>query len=289
MHAERAGMRRLMLLLVWLPAGAALHAAQPAPLTAAQAQGLIQRALANELKAAQDTSHPVRYELHKTTPRLTSTKEIYETRDGAVARLVAVNDKPLSAEDEQKEQARLAALESDPGLQRHRKQGEDADAARALKVLRVLPSAFHYQYEGPMETPGGRVQRYTFKPNPGFSPPDLETEVLTQMSGEIHIDPANERATRLEAHLNQDVDFGWGILGRLNKGGWIVIEQGDVGGGLWRTVHFQMALSGRVFLRTRVFDTTEDESQFAPLPVGMSYAQAIEEMRKDAAAGEEPR
>jgi hypothetical protein len=289
MHAERAGMRRLMLLLAWLPAGAALHAAQPAPLTAAQAQGLIQRALANELKAAQDTSHPVRYELHKTTPRLTSTKEIYETRDGAVARLVAVNDKPLSAEDEQKEQARLAALESDPGLQRHRKQGEDADAARALKVLRVLPSAFLYQYEGPMETPGGTVQRYTFKPNPGFSPPDLETEVLTQMSGEIHIDPANERATRLEAHLNQDVDFGWGILGRLNKGGWIVIEQGDVGGGLWRTVHFQMALSGRVFLRTRVFDTTEDESQFAPLPVGMSYAQAIEEMRKDAAAGEEPR
>ncbi len=54
------------------------------------------RALANELRAAQDTSHPMRYQLRKTSPRLTTTKEIYETRDGDVARLVAINDKPLS-------------------------------------------------------------------------------------------------------------------------------------------------------------------------------------------------
>ena len=51
------------------------------------------------------------------------------------------------------------------------------------------------------------------------------------MAGEIWIDPVKLRVVRLEGHLQQDVDFGWGILGRLNKGGWIVIEQADVGGG----------------------------------------------------------
>ena len=188
------------------------------------------RALANELRAAQDASHPMRYRLRKTSPRLTTTKEIYETRDGDVARLIAINDKPLSAADEQKEEARLDALLGDPGKQRRRKQAEDDDAGRALKVLRALPNAFLYQYAGSGQGPAGKVEKFTFRPNPDFSPPDLETQVLTEMAGEIWIDAAHERVVRLEGHLQQDVDFGWGILGRLNKGGWIVIEQADVGG-----------------------------------------------------------
>ena len=69
------------------------------------------------------------------------------------------------------------------------------------------------------------------------------------MTGEIWIDPVHLRVVRLEGHLQQDVDFGWGILGRLNKGGWIVIEQADVGGGQWRTVRFQMQMSGRVVFK----------------------------------------
>ncbi len=255
-------------------------------LSAAQGQALVARALANEYAAARDVSHPMRYELEKTSPRLNTTKKICETRDGDVARLVAVNGKPLSAVDEQKEEARLAELLTDPGRQKRRKLGEDDDQARVLKVLRALPTAFVYQDagpgEGPSDKPGdNRIEKFTFKPNPGFSPPDLETQILTQMSGEIWIDPARLRVVRLEGHLQRDVDFGWGILGRLNQGGWIVIEQADVGGGQWRTVHFQMKMSGRVVWKTRVFDTTEDETGYEPVPAGLGYQKAIEMLRAD--------
>jgi hypothetical protein len=249
---------------------------RPETLTAAEGQALIDRALANELKAAQDASHPMRYQLRKTSPRLATTKEILETRDGEVARLLTVNDQPLSADDEQKEDARLKELLTDPARQRHRKLAEDEDAGRALMVLRVLPNAFVYQYAGQAEGANRRVEKFTFRPNPSFSPPNLETEVLTEMSGEILIDPESDRVTRLEGHLDQDVDFGWGILGRLNKGGWIAIDQADVGGGLWRIVRFKMQMSGRVFFKTRVFDTTEEETKFAPLETGLSYQKAIE-------------
>ena len=151
-----------------------------------------------------------------------------------------------------------------PAKQRRRKQAEEEDADRAINVLRALPSAFLYQYAGPGEGPTGKVEKFTFRPNPKFSPPDLETEVLTAMTGEIWIDPAQERVARLEGHLQQDVDFGWGILGRLNKGGWIVIEQADVGGpgSSGGPCTSQMEMSGRVVFKTKVFDTTEDESQF---------------------------
>jgi hypothetical protein len=265
-------------------AGAIVARAQPAAssLSPAEAQALVDRALANELRAAQDSSHPMRYLLHKTTPRLISTKQIVETKDGEVARLTSVFDKPLSPAAEQQEQARLDALSSNPGQQHHRKQSEDADMARVLKVLRALPYAFTYQYAGPADSPSGAIQKFIFKPNPNFSAPDLETMALSQMSGQILIDAANVRVTRLEGHLDQDVDFGWGILGRLNKGGWIRIDQADVGSDQWRTVHFQMEMSGRVVFKTRIFDTTEDESGFTPVPVRMTYVQAIQMLQADA-------
>jgi hypothetical protein len=243
--------------------------------------GLVQQALANEIRSATNAQHPMRYRLRKQSPRLASTKEIFETSDGAVARLLEINDSPLSAADEEKEQDRLTALLADPGKQRHRKQSEDQDTARAMKVLRALPGAFLYQYKGPGQSANGPVEEYAFRPNPKFDPPDLETQVLTQMTGEIWIDPAQQRVVRLEGHLQQDVDFGWGILGRLSKGGWIILEQADIGEHQWRTVHFQMALSGRVFFKTKVFDTREDESHFVPVPVGTRYQQAIQMMRSE--------
>jgi hypothetical protein len=261
-------------------------------------QALVDRALANELNAAQNAnansdanqnaSHPLRYQLRKTSPRLTTTKEILETEDGEVARLIAVNDQPLSAVDEANEEARLKELLGDPAKQRRRKQAEEEDADRAINVLRALPSAFLYQDAGPGEGPTGKIEKFTFRPNPKFSPLYLETEVLPAMTGEIWIDPVNLRVARLEAHLQQDVDFGWGILGRLNKGGWIVIEQADVGSDMgpdkgpgtgiaeWRTVRFQMQMSGRVVFKARVFDTTEVQSNYAPLPTGTTYQKAIQ-------------
>jgi hypothetical protein len=239
----------------------------------------VRRALAAELANVQDPLHPMRYRLRKSSPRLSTTKQILETKDGAIARLIAINDKPLSAADEQKEQDRLSALLSDPSQQSHRKQAQGEDTKRVLKVLRALPNAFLYEYAGEGQGPQGKVEKFAFTPNPGFEPPDLESHALTEMIGEIWIDAAQSRVVRLEGRLRQDVDFGWGILGRLDKGGWIVIEQANVDDHQWRVVHFQMVMSGRVLFKARSFDTVEDESGFAPLPVGLRYAEAIRMIR----------
>jgi hypothetical protein len=239
---------------------------------------LVTRALSNELSAAQDAGHPMQYRLRKSSPHLISTKEILETKDGAVARLLSINDAAPSLADRQKDEARLDELLADPSRQRRRKQTEQDDTGRALKVLRVLPKAFLYHYAG--ETTGSQtLKRYTFTPNPKFTSTDLELLILGAMSGTLTIDATHERVVRLEGHLGQDVTIGWGILGRLNKGGWLVIQQAEVGAGQWRIVHFQMLMSGRVLFTTRSFDTTEEESQYAPVPLGLSYQQAIQMLR----------
>jgi len=276
---------RFLPIVFYLSAGLPLCAQatqQVQTLSPAQAQALVERALATESRAAQDlshTNHPLRYRLHKTSPRLTSTKEIVETREGDVARLTSINDQPLDAEDEQREQARLQALIDNPSLQQHRKQSEDSDTARALKVLRVLPSAFLYQFAGVGAGPTGPVDKFSFKPNPQFDPPDLETGVLTAMAGEIWIDPVEERVVRLAGSLQQDKDFGLGILGELDKGGYVEIEQADVGDHQWRIVHLRLVMNGRVLFKTKNSNSTQDYSGFTPLPPGLTYRQAIELLR----------
>jgi hypothetical protein len=281
-----------LLLMIWCLGeplqGQVVAEPQSPPLTGEQAQGLVQRALATESRAAQDlshASHPMRYQLHKVSPRLTSLKEIVETRDGDVARLMTINDQPLSAIDEGNEQARLQALMDNPGLQQHRKQSEDSDTARAMKVLRVLPNAFLYEFAGMARNGNATAVKFTFRPNPQFDPPDLETGILTAMAGEIWVDPAAERVVRLAGSLQQNKDFGLGILGELDKGGWVEIEQADVGGGQWRIVHLKLVMNGRILFKQKNSNSEQNYTQFAPLPLDLSYKQAIEMLR----AGSWPR
>jgi len=250
----------------------------PPALTPAQAQALVTRALATELNSAQDTSHPMRYRLHRKSPRLTSTKDVIETRDGDVARLVAIDDKPLTEADQQQEEARLTALERDPSLQRHRKQGEEGDTGIVLRLVRMLPNAFLYQYTGVAAGPRGPVEKFSFVPNPRFSPPDIETQALTSMTGELWIDATQERVTRLEGHLRQDTDYAWGVA-KLRQGGWVVLEQADVGARQWRVVHFQMVMSMRILFKNKSSDTTQDLTGYTPVPAGVDYRKAIQMLR----------
>ena len=268
--------RTLLALLLLLPLAASAQAPRLAP---AQAQALVNRALATELHSAQDANHPMRYRLRRSSPRLTSTKEIVETREGFVARLVEINDRPLSQADEQQEQARLDALLSDPSRQRHRKQSEESDTGIVLKLLRMLPQAFLYDYTGPGQASSGSVQKYRFHPNPRFSPPDLETQALTAMTGEIRIDPGWERVARLEGHLQQDTNYGWGILGKLDKGGWLVLDQAAAAGGQWRIARFQMKMTLRILFKNKDFDTTQQMTGYAPVPANLDYRQAIQLLR----------
>jgi hypothetical protein len=237
---------------------------------------LVRRASQNEL-AASNGNHPFRYQLHKIDDGKITTKEIVETKDGDVARLIAVNDRPLDPDAEKNEIARLNNLAAHPELQAHRRQKEQEDSNRANKMIRLLPDAFVYKYEGMVEGPNGPCYKLSFQPNPNFNPPDHESQVFAGMAGELWIDKAQERMVRLDAHLIADVNFGWGILGKLYKGGSILVEQADVGEHHWETTHMKLSLTGKaLMIKPLSFQTTEDASHFEPVPPDMGYQKAIE-------------
>jgi len=236
---------------------------------------LVRRAAQNELKTDHG-NHPYRYQLHKVDDNKVTTKEIVETKDGEVARLVAQNDKPLDPQAQQAEIDRLNNLEAHPELQAHRHKKEQEDSNRANEMLRLLPDAFLYKYESMVNGPNGPCYRLSFQPNPSFDPPDREAQVYHGMAGELWIDREQERMVKLDAHLIADVDFGWGILGRLYKGGSILVEQADVGEHHWETTRMKLSLTGKaLMIKPLSFQTTEDASHFEPVPPETGYQNAI--------------
>ncbi|HEX3436856.1 MAG TPA: hypothetical protein VHT24_08815 [Pseudacidobacterium sp.] len=249
--------------------------------SAVDTEAIVRRASQNELSSS-NGNHPFRYQLHKIDDGKITTKEIVETKDGDVARLIAVNDKPLDPDAQQAEIGRLNNLAAHPELQEHRHKREQEDSDRANKMTRLLPDAFLYKYEGMVDGPNGSCYRLSFLPNPNFTPPDHESQVFAGMAGELWIDKAQERMVRLDAHLIDDVNFGWGILGKLYKGGSIMVEQADVGDRHWETTHMKLSLTGKaLMIKALSFQTTEDASHFEPVPPEMGYQNAIKMLLSD--------
>lgn len=287
---------RLAVFAVLLGIGWGWGGAQDQAPAAMDAAAVVRRAVAN--RRAEDAAHrPNRFLFHKQDDRRNFTQEIIETPQGDVALLVAVNGNALRPSGRQVERNRLDALDKDPEMQAHRFRREQADAARVENLLQLLPDAFVYQYvdtiscdvsaQPDVEAPGVSLRpiatrppdscyHMTFKPAPNWDPPNIEAKIFRGMAGEIWIDATDDRLVRLNAHLISDVDFGWGIVGRLDKGGTVFLEQSKVGDHDWELTRMKLNLTGKALMvKPLSYHINEELADFAPVAPGTDYHQAI--------------
>jgi hypothetical protein len=247
-------------------------------------QKIVRDASWNELHAP-SPGRSFRFRQRKVDPKVSTVKEIFETRDGDVARLIEKDGKPLPPDEEQAEMERLKNLLAHPELQEHRHKKEQEDGARGDEMVRMLPDAFLYTADGMVDGPNGPCYRLRFRPNPAFTPPDREGQVYHGMVGELWVDQAQLRLVKVDAHLVSDVNFGWGVLGKLYKGGSILVENADVGLHHWETTHMKLQLQGKIMMMKSVdFSTTEDYSNFQMMPQELSYQEAIRLLQNGPAA-----
>jgi hypothetical protein len=269
-----------------LSASSTIALSQAADAVAVDPVVLVRHASWNELHSTAPP-YPVRYKLRKQDEKGITTKEIVPTKEGDVARLIARDDKPLTAEQDKAELDRLSNLLAHPEIQEHRHKREQEDSGREDEMVKLLPDAFLYTYLGIAAGPNGPAHRLAFKPNPNFHPPDREAEVYHGMAGELWIDQGQERIVKLDAHLIDDVNFGWGILGKLYKGGSLSIEQQDVGHHHWEATQLKLNLTGMaLMLKPLSYQTTETQTNFLPVPVNMSYQDAIHLLTSDNAGAQ---
>ena len=171
-------------------------------------------------------------------------------------------------------------LLSSPSEQARHLRQYDEDEERIGRILALLPDAFVYEYDG--EENG--CYRLRFHPNPNYTARTIEARIFHAMSGKLWVDARFKRLARLEGRVEENVDFGFGILGRLYQGGWFRLERVQVSPTDWKTKSLEVHMNIRALLvKNFARETSETRGGFAPVPAGMSLALGLALLEKEQA------
>lgn len=244
-----------------------------------QARDLVRKVVANELKQEEIDKTHYMFKLKKVSPKGTRIQEIVQTDHGSIARTLSVDGQPPTEDQKQAEEQKIQKLIHDPDEQKKKQKREKDDESRAQIMIKALPNAFFYQEIGRE----GETVKLRFRPDPNYQPQSHEESVYTGMAGELWLNIPQQRLRKIDAHLFHDVDFGWGILGRLYKGGGFMVEQEQVDGNHWDSTAMKLDLTGKAMLfKSLVYNEQEYESDFRRLPDHVSLVQGAEILKKGA-------
>lgn len=264
-----------------------LHAQETAH-PAISAAELVRLTVQNEVAAADQTSLKHIFCAHKIGGKESQTHLYVETTQAMAGMLIATDGHALTPQQRQAEINRLDAIASNPDALRRKRAHEKDDTDHSLRILRALPDAFRYEYAGAESgTPqvgsaGAQLVRLKFTPNPSYAAPTRVEQVLTGMQGYLLIDVDQHRLAAIDGTLFRDVSFGWGIIGRLDKGGRFEVEQADVGDGAWEVTEMNLNITGRVLIfKSLNFVSKEVFSDFRSVPSNTTFAQGIELLKTE--------
>ncbi len=242
---------------------------------------LIRAAVNNEV-AANDQDARFMYLDRKEDDHGSSTRLAVETTQATASMLVALDGKPLTPQQRQAEEARLQGMLDHPEEIRKKQRAEKDDAERTTKIVKAMPDAFLYEADGKesgetgVGKPGAELVRLKFRPNPNYQPPSRVEQVLAGMRGVVLVDATEHRIARIDGTLIKDVNFGWGILGHLDKGGHFLVQQADLGDGRWEISRMSLDFTGKILiLKNLKIHSIQLLSDFRPVPANLTFAQGV--------------
>lgn len=236
-------------------------------------------ASANELIDLHHQNSYLRYRMHVIDSKGDQVRDVIESKDGSVARLVLKDGRPLTEEEDKGERQRLNDMIASPSDYFKHVKNEGEGRKLADQMIRLMPDAMIYTYvPGQPQTGrnGGMEVVLDYKPNPKFSPPSTPAEALTGLEGRVWIDAKSHQVVRMEGTIFRAVNFGWGMLAHIYPGGHLVLEQENAGSNRWIFTKFDEDISVRALMVKTVHVRTNVEARsFQTLPGSIPYQDAV--------------
>lgn len=242
----------------------------------AQPNHAVVQMAANE-KAARAQEHHFSYLSEERSTRTGGhlwKEKVVETDDGVLRRLLTVDERPLTPAQTQAEEQRIEGIMVHPEAFRKLNAGHTDDEVKATQLLEILPKAF-------LISPAGEENgctRFSFRPNPAFQPSTYEERIIHVLEGTVSIKEPEDRLCKLEARITQPVEFGFGLLGKVNSGGHFELERAQVDANNWKSVHISVHVDGRILLLksiTRDQETTRTDIHLVPQHLGLAEAAKL--------------
>jgi hypothetical protein len=266
MTLRKAAVQLLALLILGRVARCESPAAPAQP-----ANALVRTVVENELRSqSADHTHWM-YQVRHEQPGKAEVKQVVQTDQGTLTRLVQLNGHPLSPEEQKKEDERIRKLVTDPGQLKRMEAERQHDSQQAESMLKVLPDAMIFSYA----TREGDIARLNFRPNPHYDPPTREATVFHHMAGAMWVNLREKRLVRLDGRLMEPVKFGAGLLGHLDQGGTFSVRDTEIARGIWDMTYLDVHMQGKALLfHTISVSEKEIHSNYRRLPSSISLQQA---------------
>jgi hypothetical protein len=236
------------------------------------ANDLARQVITNELKFQDDHTNWM-YRLEKEQDGKKQVEEIIETKEGSLSRLLSINGQPLTAKQQKEEDQRVQELMTSRGAKRKLQRALDTETLQGRRLFKMLPDAFVFNYAGG----DGNLVKLSFKPNPNFRPPSLEARVFHDMEGQMWVDCKQERLAAFNGRLTEDVKFGLGLLGHLDKGGHFEVRQAEVVPGHWDMTTMSVVMTGKALLfKSIAVQKMENRRDFQQVSDDLTLTQAAD-------------
>jgi hypothetical protein len=224
--------------------------------------------IANDLKQ-RDYTYLQREEEHKLDSQgnerslETRNYEIMMLYGQQVRRLIARNDKPLSAQESAKEEKKIREVmrkreQETPEQREKRLQKEARDREEARAFVREIADAYTFRRVATETRDGRETYIIDADPRAGFHPHLKDAKYLPKFHGRIWIDSAETQWVKLDIEAIDTVSWGL-FLARLHKGSRISIELTRVNDEVWLPKSVSLKLSARVAL-LKNYNVVEDVS-----------------------------
>ena len=230
----------------------------------------------NELNARKQNTHYTYLEDEQSsrTGGHTWHERVVESEDGALSRVLAIDGRALSPSETKAETDRINGIVRDPTEFRRTYAAHRNDEARIIQLLQLLPTAFVFQPDGEEEG----CTRFSFLPNPSFSPSTYEERIVHALGGTVAVRQPMDRLCMLHASFLSPVEFGYGLLGRVNQGGYFSLKRIPVDGNSWKTSWLSVHVEGRVLMLKnfgREREVSRRELKMLAQPVSLVQAAAL--------------
>ena len=245
---------------------------------AAQDPALVGKMAANEVAAREQDIH-YSYYAEETSTRTGGHRwreKVVETDDGPLHRLLDIDGRSLSAAEAKAEEDRISELVNNPASFREANLAHRDDEVHATQLLGLLPKAFIF-------TPAGEQDgciRFAFRPNSTFQPSTYEERVAHAMEGTVSLKEPMNRLCELDATIAQPVEFGFGFLGRIEKGGHFSLGRIPVDSMHWKSDRISVHIAGRILMLkslTRNQDVKRWDIRIIPQHLSLQQAAQLSE------------
>lgn len=187
--------------------------------------------------------------------------EVYFIGHWEIERLVRRNGKPLDAEESRKQDADVRKQEAQARKWIAREQSGEDPGKDTITPGKFLAADRFYNLH--RETYEGReVFAMEFEPRPEFQPRSLVDKVLKTLGGTVWIDEQAQQIVHLEAHLLNNLKVGGGVIGAVQKGGRVVLEQRFVNGEVWMPSYAEFHLDARILFVHKSWNGTSTYSDY---------------------------